>query len=99
MISDNAKIRYRKLSKYPNKKYYPHQYTIQIRWGKPGQHSDLIRKGDENSRYRKYAHEEEEHWHDKKWINIGNMPIVNDINENDGDGDYNKKFLQNDDID
>ncbi|KAH7646003.1 uncharacterized protein LOC124491618 [Dermatophagoides farinae] len=96
-ISNKAKNRYRKLSKYPDrKKHYPHQYMIHIRWGKPGQNTDLIRKGDENSRYRKYAHEEEEHWHDKKWINIGQLPLsmVNDI-----DSGNNKKYMDDDDDD
>ncbi|XP_027197609.2 uncharacterized protein LOC113791955 [Dermatophagoides pteronyssinus] len=91
-ISNDAKNRYQKLSKYPNHpKHYPHQYMIHIRWGKPIHNNDMIRKGDENSRYRKYAHEEEEHWHHKKWINIGNMP--NDI----GDNNNNEKYSNEDD--
>ncbi|KAJ6217923.1 hypothetical protein RDWZM_009080 [Blomia tropicalis] len=62
-------------------KHFPHQYAIQIRWGKPGQANEAVNPGDryrtmndENSKYRQYAHQEEEHWHDKKWINIGKPP-------------------------
>lgn len=59
--------------------YYPHQYTMQIRWGKPGQKVDNLRKDlDERTRYRKFAHEEEEHWHDRKWINIGGQNELDD---------------------
>ena len=63
-------------------KHFPHQYAIQIRWGRPGQGAQYVRPAnnyrlmnDETSRYRHFAHQEEEHWHDKKWINLGSPSI------------------------
>lgn len=62
--------------------HYPHQYSMQIRMGTPGEKPEkLIRKDDEQSHYRTYSHQEEEHWHDKKWINIG-LNEIDDYNEN-----------------
>lgn len=62
--------------------HYPHQYSMQIRMGTPGEKPEkLIRKDEENSRYRTYSHQEEEHWHDKKWINIG-LNEIDDYNDN-----------------
>ena len=95
--------------------HFPHQYAIQIRWGKPGELSELAKSPDDNkspplsaspaengrkalpmedrtmndekSRYRQFAHQEEEHWHDKKWINLGAAPKevddVSSLPEND----------------
>lgn len=48
--------------------HFPHQYSIQIRWKKPIASMPKYRtKNNERSRYRSYAHQEEEHWHDKAW--------------------------------
>ena len=66
-------------------KAYPHQYAIEIRWkGKDRDHMDMDEpEGDtgdremhsskdlDHARHRKYKHEEEEHWHEKDWLDEG----------------------------
>ena len=65
--------------------FYPHQYAIEIRWkNKDDVHYDVAApQGDhgdrelhsskelDHARHRKYKHEEEEHWHEKKWLKEG----------------------------
>ena len=65
--------------------YYPHQYAIEIRWkdknnvlynldapkGDVGDREMHSSKELDHARHRKYKHEEEEHWHEKKWLNEG----------------------------
>lgn len=81
-------------------KHFPHQYAIQIRWGRPGQESKHARApemtperhrtmNNENSRYRQFSHIEEEHVHDKQWINLADSP------SDDGSSEFavsNSKF-------
>ncbi|XP_054169110.1 myb-like protein X [Oppia nitens] len=59
--------------------HYPHQYAIEIRWknmenAPDGDHGDRemhSSKDLEDANYRHYKHEEEEHWHQKKWLDEG----------------------------
>lgn len=65
--------------------HFPHQYAIEIRWKNPEKNQvDLdAPAGDygaremhnsmglEDAKYRLYEHKEEEHWHQKKWLNEG----------------------------
>ena len=97
---DDSKNYLRKRTKYANellmhnldRKHYPHQYSIQIRWGKPSnERKSYHTKDDETSNYRQYAHQEEEHWHDKKWINIGH-PVDDDMKAPAGYAVRDKKF-------
>ena len=65
--------------------FYPHQYAIEIRWkdrnnihynldapkGSVGDREMHSSKELDHARHRKYKHEEEEHWHEKKWLKEG----------------------------
>ena len=63
--------------------HFPHQYAIEIRWkdkknvkqnvdGGPIDEGQRVLHSDkelEDSKYRLFEHKEEEHWHEKQWLN------------------------------